>query len=160
MVRFLIWRLPRGSKSRDGLHTGVLLYRHRKRGKKRLDFTPFRSKMRFRVKSAGFLHEILRLDRVPWSATRHDRTDASVHICVAGPPCRRLPLPRQMAPEHSLCHMVVVSYGAVVTINLTSWGYLGWCQYKHPVIVIFCGPAYMFLNVHIICRYSPFTVRQ
>lgn len=54
------------------------LCRHRKRGKKRLDFTPFRSKIRFRVKYAGFLHEILRLDRVPWSATRHDRTDASV----------------------------------------------------------------------------------
>ena len=54
------------------------LYRHRRRGKKRLDFTPFRSKMRFRVKSAGFLHGILRLDRVPWSVTRHDRTDPSV----------------------------------------------------------------------------------
>ena len=89
------------------------LYRHRKRGKKRLDFTPFRSKMRFRVKSAGFLHEILRLYGIPWSATRHDRTDASVthlrdwttyreyyrdefvdasvHICVAGPPYRRPP---------------------------------------------------------------------
>ncbi len=54
------------------------LYKHRKRCKKRLDFTPFRSKMRFRVKSAGFLHGILRLDRIPWSATRHGHTDASV----------------------------------------------------------------------------------
>ena len=54
------------------------LCRHRKRGKKRLDFTPFRSKMRFRVKYAGFLHEILRLDRVLRLTTRHDRTDASV----------------------------------------------------------------------------------
>ena len=87
------------------------LYRHRKRGKKRLDFTPFRSKMRFRVKSAGFLHGILRLDGIPWSATRHDRTDASVHICVTGPPCRRTLLPRQMATEHSLCHIGVASYG-------------------------------------------------
>ena len=89
--------------------------------------------MIFRVKSAGFLHEILRLDGIPWSATRHDRTDgsvthlrgwttyreyyrdefvdASVHICVTGPSCRRPPLPRQMAPEHSLCHIGVVSYG-------------------------------------------------
>ena len=122
----------------------------------------FRSKMRFRVKSAGFLHGILRLDGIPWSVTRHDHTDASVHICVAGPPCRKPPLPRQMAQESSLCHIGVVSCGVVVPINLTSWGYLGWCQYRHPVIVIFCGPAYayMFLNVHIICRYSPFTVRQ
>ena len=83
-----------------------------------------------------------------------------LHICVTGPPCRKPPLPRQMAQESSLCHIGVVSCGAVVPINLTSWGYLGWCQYRHPVIVIFCGPAYMFLNVHIICRYSPFTVRQ
>ena len=111
MVRFPNRRLPRGSKSLGGRHTGVHLYRHRKRGKKRLDFTPFRSKIRFRVKSAGFLHGILRLDGIPWSVTRHDRTDASVHSCVTGPPCRRPPLPRQMAPEHSLCHICVVSYG-------------------------------------------------
>ena len=64
-----------------------------------------------RVKSAGFLHGIFRLDGIPWPATRHDHTDASVHICVAGPPCRRSPLPRQMATECSLCHIGVVSYG-------------------------------------------------
>ena len=73
-----------------------------------------------------------------------------LYICVAGPPCGRPPLPRQMATEHSLCHIVVVSYGAVVPINLTSWGYLWWCLHRYPVSVIFGGLYYMSLNVHII----------
>ena len=89
------------------------LYKHRKRCKKRLDFTPFRSKMRFRVKYAGFYRESCG----SMESRGRSRVMATqmrlLNICVAGPPCRRPPLPRQMAQEHSLCHIVVACYGRI-----------------------------------------------
>ena len=99
------------------------LYRHRKRGKKHLDFTSFRSKMRFRVKYAGFYRESCGSMESRGRSHVMATQMRLLHICVADHPV-----------EDPLCH-VRWPWSTLYAISL--WSVRSGCSNKSDILGIF-----------------------